>query len=282
MISAALALAASLAAAEAPPEAITARVALVMDIDSEEVLYEQGDTTAPHAIASITKLLALRVIMRQGFDLEGETTMIRSDFQLTAGGARSRLITGRAYRNLDLLHAALLGSDNRAVLALGRAAGLDFDALVRAMNREVEALGMKFTHFEDPTGIDHGNYASAREVVGMLEAALALPLLARTTRVREWTASAQERSGRPLLYRNTNLLAHDEDRTVLVGKTGFNSAAGWCVATVVQLPSTRRVAVVVLGTRTKYMRFRDARRLARWAATLPWEPPERPPLELTP
>ena len=73
----------------------------------------------------------------------------------------------------------------------------------------------------------------------------------------------KERSGVALTYRNTNLLILDENHDVLVGKTGFNSAARWCVATVLKLQG-RRIAFVVLGAPTKYIRFRDVRKLADW------------------
>jgi D-alanyl-D-alanine carboxypeptidase len=49
-----------------------------------------------------------------------------------------------------------------------------------------------------------------------------------------------------------------------VGKTGFNSAAGWCVASIVKLTTGRRVAVVVLGSRSKHLRFRDAKKAMKY------------------
>ncbi len=238
---------------------------------SGELLFEKGDAR-PHAIASLTKLLALRVIWKHNLDLAGSTTMIKTDYLLTKGGARSRLRTGHAYRHEDLVHAALLGSDNRAVVALGRGVGLDAKALVAAMNDEAKALGLQHTKFIDPTGIDHGNQATAAEVVAMLRAVSDIPALAAVTRKKTWQTGALERSGRPLAYRNTNLLVHHETRKVLVGKTGFNSAAGWCVASVIQLRNGRRVAIAVIGSSGKYMRFRDARKLESWAARQPYAP----------
>lgn len=251
---------------------VSARVAVVVDLDSGEILYDKAADES-HAIASITKLVALRVIARANLDLSGATTMIKGDYEHTAGGSRSRLMTGRVYRNVDLLHAALLGSDNRAVVALGRSVGLSFAKLTAAMNREVRRLGLRDTSFVDPTGIDHANVSTGREVAAILAAALGRTELTEVSRKRLWKASARERKGIQLVYRNTNILVHDEDRKVLVGKTGFNSAAGWCVATAVLLPSGRRIAIVVLGTSGKYIRFRAARRLETWAAGLPWSPP---------
>ena len=262
------------AALSAPPN-LGARVAFVQDLDSGEVLLShRGDEV--HAIASISKLMALRTIVMNGLAWDGTTTMVSSDKMLTKGGARSRLIEGRAYRNIDLVHAALLGSDNRAVLALGRSVGLDANALAAAMTANGRALGLGRTSFLDPTGINHGNRSTAREIVQILKAVLGTPILGKIPSVATWKTAAKERSGIPLAYRNTNALVHHKTRLVLAGKTGFNSAAGWCVATAIQLPSGRTVAIIVLGTDTKYTRFRDSYRLEKWVKGLPWERPNSP------
>ena len=250
----------------APPR-IGARAATVVDLTTGEVLYARA-ATEPHAIASISKLMAMRVAWKRGLGakLAESTTMARVDADTTWGGARSRLIIGREYLNKDLLHAALLGSDNRAVVALGRAVGREPDAFAQAMTAEAKALGLAHTRFVDPTGIDHGNQSTPAELVELLRVTLTTMELANVTRTAKHLTSAKERSGRPLLYRNTNALVHDPARKVLTGKTGFNSKAGWCVAFAAEIGPNRRVAVIVLGTKSKHLRFADAKRLLNYAA----------------
>ena len=75
-------------------------------------------------IASISKLMAMLVVLEHKLDLSGKSTINESDAKLAARGAKSRLLTGMTLSNRDLLHAALMASDNRAVLALGRVVGL--------------------------------------------------------------------------------------------------------------------------------------------------------------
>ena len=97
--------------------------ALVLDLDSGAELYaKRPDTERP--IASISKLAAVLVAMDRGLDLEELTVITQADADVAKGGAQSRLLTGLTVSNLDLLHAGLLGSDNRAVAAMGRAIGL--------------------------------------------------------------------------------------------------------------------------------------------------------------
>jgi D-alanyl-D-alanine endopeptidase (penicillin-binding protein 7) len=256
-----------------PPEPIMARAALVVDAGTGDVLFEQGEA-GRQSIASISKLMAVRVVLQRGLSLDASTELLASDVRLTAGGSRSRLVPGRQYLNRDLVHAALLGSDNRAVHALGRAVGLDAFGLVAAMNLEARVLEMHETLFVDPTGIEHRNVSTTREVTLLLRAVLTDPVMSVVTRTATWEAEARDRWGHPLRYRNTNLLVHDDDRDVLVGKTGFNSAAGWCVTSLLQLRNGRKIVVVVLGSSTKYMRFRDARRLESWAGAQEWQTPQ--------
>ena len=260
-----------LSALSAPPK-LSARVAAVVDLDTGETLY-QHNAEQVHAIASISKLMALRVAVLRGLDWDGSTVIAKDDATKTRGGARSRLIIGRSYRNADLVRAALLGSDNRAVLALGRSVGLSPNVFAAAMTIEAKELGLPHTVFADPTGINHGNLSTGLEVVQILQTLLSMPELASITSLKTWKTKSKERSGIPLVYRNTNALVHKDHRVVVVGKTGFNSAAGWCVASGIQLPSGRKIAVVVLGTPTKYTRFRDSYRLEKWAEKLPWTPP---------
>ncbi|MFT5433928.1 MAG: D-alanyl-D-alanine endopeptidase (penicillin-binding protein 7), partial [Myxococcota bacterium] len=192
------------------------KAVIVADAATGEVLFRHG-TNGVRAIASISKLMALRVVLKAGLNLRASTKMVKSDWTYTKGGARTRLIRGRTYVNRDLVHAALLGSDNRAVMALGRAVGLKRRALVAAMNAEAKALGLQSTRFVDATGIDHGNRSTPSELVRLLQLSSKHGALAAITREGAWLTSARERGGQPLMYRNTNLLLLDDDRPVRVG-----------------------------------------------------------------
>jgi D-alanyl-D-alanine endopeptidase (penicillin-binding protein 7) len=244
----------------AGPTGLTARTALVVDVESGEVLYQRGPR-GYQAIASISKLMAMRVVLKRNLDLDAETEMLKSDVEFTRGGSRSRLKTGQRYLNVDLLHAALLGSDNRAVLALGRAVGLPRAAFTAAMNQEAKALGLAM-RFGDPTGISHDNQATPQALVGLLKAAADVPMLAEVA--QKSTHTTRGAKGRPrITYVNTDAFAHQESRDVIVGKTGFNSSAGWCVA-VMMRSAGRKLAVIVLAARSKTARFGDARRILSW------------------
>src|SRR4029078_718924 len=99
------------------------------------------------ASAAISQLATTLVVCDKGVELDGLSTIERGDLDVAKGGARSRLLDGMTLSNRDLLHAALMGSDNRAIPALGRAVKLTPSQLTSAMNAKVRELGLKNTRF---------------------------------------------------------------------------------------------------------------------------------------
>src|SRR3954467_6118596 len=149
---------------------IKSRSAAVLDAQTgEEIFTKDADEVRP--IASTTKIFVAMAV-RKRLDLDGWTQITKVDARYASGGARTRLDIGQTFRNKDLLRAMLIASDNRAPTALGRAAGLDPDELVAAMNAVAKDLHLKRTKFTDPTGL-RGNVSTAREMATALRAALA-------------------------------------------------------------------------------------------------------------
>ncbi|MDA3863234.1 MAG: serine hydrolase [Deltaproteobacteria bacterium] len=223
-------------------------------------VYSSEKATKVRSIASISKIMAMLVVLEKGLILDKKTTMIKNDWVVAKGGCRTRLKVGKSYTNRDLLHAAVMGSDNRAVPALGRAVGLNPELLVDEMNKRAKLMGLKHTKFVEPTGIDHDNVSTAKEILYILKAASMNRVLSIVMSKASYDAK-EVGTGRKITYNNTNLLTRK--RKVVVGKTGFNSSAGYCLATVVKIKNVGPVAFVILGSSSKYSRFADFRKLRK-------------------
>ncbi len=239
---------------------VQALAALVMDLDSGHEVYTRRPDQ-PRAIASISKLAAALVIADRGLDLDGLTTMKKIDIEVAKGGAPSRLPEGMTLSNRDLLHAGLLGSDNRAVSALGRAVGLNTTQFAEAMNRKVAQLGLRQTRFREPTGLSPENVSTPRETIQLLRAAMAHPLLGPVLRKVEYDAHPVSRP--PIRYVNTHRPAHRGNTFVMGGKTGFNDAARYCLVLAAKVDG-RSYGMAFLGTEGKLTRFGDVARVADW------------------
>jgi D-alanyl-D-alanine endopeptidase (penicillin-binding protein 7) len=250
---------------------VQAQGAFVLDLAGGQELYARRPDE-PRPIASISKLAATLTVIDRGLDLDATTTISHSDTDVARGGARSRLLEGMTLSNRDLLHAALLGSDNRAIPALGRAVGLDATQLAAAMTQKVRELGLRNTRFVEPTGLSPENVSTPREIVDLLRAVMDHPVLGEIDRKVEYDAHPVGRA--PIRYFATYRAAARPNTLVLGAKTGFNNVARYCLVVAARV-SGRSVAMAFLGTEGEMTRFGDVARVSDWIAAQESKAPSR-------
>ncbi|HKD53816.1 MAG TPA: D-alanyl-D-alanine endopeptidase [Steroidobacteraceae bacterium] len=243
--------------------ALRSSAALVLDTTHSAVLYSRhSDVALP--IASITKLMTALVVMDAGQALDEELVISDEDRSL-GRGAFSRLTPGTRLSRGDLMHLALMASENRAAHALGRNYPGGVSACVEAMNAKARELGMTTTHFVEPTGLSDENVASPEDLAKLVVAAAQVPA------IREYSTDGDYlvRIGRhDVQFRNTDSLVTKPDWNIVVQKTGYIHEAGRCLVmqTVIE---NRSVVIVLLNSFGKRTRVADARRVRRWVeATL--------------
>jgi D-alanyl-D-alanine endopeptidase (penicillin-binding protein 7) len=231
---------------------------IVLDAVDSSILYSK-QANRPVPIASITKLMTALVVIDAGQPLDEMIELTAADRRLERSSA-SRLAIGAKLSRGDLLHLALMSSENRAAHAVARAYPGGLPACIRAMNAKARALGMKTARFTDPTGLSSGNISSAADLTKLVAAAAADP----TIRMFSTGASHTVAVGKQLLeFRNTNTLVAKADWDIMVSKTGYTSDAGQCLVmkTVIR---ERPVLIVLLNSFGKYTRVADARRIRKW------------------
>lgn len=232
--------------------------ALVIDTTGSSVLYARhSDVAMP--IASITKLMTALVVIDAGQPLD-EDLQVASDDVAHGRGAVSRLTPGTTLTRGDLMHLALMASENRAAHALARNYPGGVDACVDAMNVKARTLGMTSTRFVEPTGLSEENVASAEDLSKLVMAAAKVPA------IREYSTdtSYDVRVGRRMLtFRSTDSLTSKSDWDIVVQKTGYIARAGRCLVmqTIIE---ARTVVIVLLNSYGKRTRVADARRIRRW------------------
>ncbi|MFH2007658.1 MAG: serine hydrolase [bacterium] len=235
---------------------VRSKAVLVVSFDGRKVLY-QRNAAHVRSIASLSKLMAALVVMDHKLKLDGVTTITPEDAKVASGGCRTRLLRGMKVHNRDLLYAALLASDNRAIPAMGRAVGLGPGKLVAAMNARARKMGLKHTRFLDPVGINIGNVSTSYEIAKILRQAVLHPVLQKVMRTRDHFFRAVWPKRRAINYHNTNALVHRLRFPVYGGKTGYNHKAGYCFASAMRLPGVGPVLAVFLGSTSKTQRFSD-------------------------
>lgn len=245
------------------PLSLKSSVALVVDQRSAEVLFEKNaDVALP--IASLTKLMTALVVLEARQNLD-EVLEITADDIDRLKHSRSRLRVGSRMTRREMLHLALMSSENRAASALGRNYPGGLPAFVQAMNSRARVLAMRETHFVDSTGLSSENQASAHDLSKLALAAYRHPL------IREYSTHSShqiEAGGHRLQYRNSNRLVNHPDWDIGLQKTGYISEAGRCLIMQARVDG-RPVVMVFLDSRGKDSRLGDAARIRKWLETSP-------------
>ncbi|MCK9467933.1 MAG: D-alanyl-D-alanine endopeptidase [Porticoccaceae bacterium] len=233
---------------------------IIVDAQSGKTLYEKNaDAVKP--IASITKLMTAMVALDAKLPLTEELTVDRNDID-TLKKTSSRLPLGTRLTRQEMLRLALMSSENRAASALGRHYPGGSSAFIKAMNRKAEELGMTNTHFADTTGLDPRNVSTAADLVKLVAASSAYPLIREysTTDGREITARP---SNHRLQYINSNPLVRQGAWKIDVSKTGFINEAGRCL--VMKAPVADRPAYMVfLQSSSRHAPMADANSFRKW------------------
>ncbi|HTY50609.1 MAG TPA: D-alanyl-D-alanine endopeptidase [Steroidobacteraceae bacterium] len=232
--------------------------ALVMDQSDSAVWYaRRADVAAP--IASITKLMTALVVADAHQPMD-EVLQVTAADRAIGRGAASRLAIGTRLTRGELLHLALMSSENRAAHALGRNYPGGVPAFVQAMNAKAAALGMSTAHFVEPTGLSSDNVASPDDLSKLVMAAAQDPI------IRDYSTDTEHsvRIGRRMVeFRNTDALVRKRDWNIVVQKTGFINEAGRCLVMQAVIDG-RDIVIVLLDSFGKYTRVADAIRVRKW------------------
>lgn len=260
-----------LAAASVPRYRLDEAMGLVPDVRAEaamiynpatgQIIWENGGF-AQRSIASITKVMTAVCFLDTDPDLSREVTVASVDVR---GASTTFLRAKERVKLQDVLHLALVASDNVAARTLARVSTDGPVAFVDRMNEKADDLGLTSTAFADPSGLDARNVSSAYDLARLIAYAAEDELIATIMRTTEYSFRTNRRT---LTIHNTNQLLRSADLDVRGGKTGFISKSGHCLATLLRLQDVNQtVAVVVLGARSNAGRFWETRHLFNWLAS---------------
>lgn len=245
------------------PLALKSSAALVIDQDTNEVLFSKNDKTVL-PIASLTKLMTGLVVSEARLPMDEVITISQADVD-TEKGSRSRLRVGTVLTRGELLHLALMSSENRAAHALGRSYPGGLPVFVGLMNAKARLIGMNDTNYEEPTGLSSRNQSSARDLVKLVNVAYGDPVLRELTTSHEHQVAVGRRT---LQYRNTNRLVKNPLWDIGLQKTGYIAEAGQCLVMQAKVAG-RKLIMVFLDSAGRLSRIGDAERVRRWVESAP-------------
>ncbi len=193
------------------------------EILQSENMYEH------RSIASITKLMTAIVVLDADQDLDQYI---------------------KPYTRRELIHLAIVHSDNRAAEILCQNYPGGRSKCVQAMNDRARSLGMIDSKFIDPTGLGVMNSSTAYDLIKLVRAAELYPEIVRASGMKEVKiVKSSKKKKRYLVYRNTNPLV--ATKNIIVSKTGNIRASGGCIVMMLDTDAGRRIVVLLNSKNTR-------------------------------
>jgi serine-type D-Ala-D-Ala endopeptidase (penicillin-binding protein 7) len=204
---------------------------------------ESRNLNPTRPIASLTKIMTAMVTLDYDPNLTREIRVFGSKLP------KSR------HSRYDVVTAMLVRSDNGAADSIAADYPGGRKEFIKAMNRKARELNMLSTTFRDPSGLSSMNRSTAADVMTMMQVSAVYNIIRETsTKKQAIFETFYKKKIRTIELPNTNrplLFKFDE---IVVSKTGWTNAAGWCVGMVVEAQGQRFI-VVILGARSKQERF---------------------------
>ncbi len=247
---------------------ISAPAAIVIDETDNKILY-QKKSTSTRPLASLTKLVAIKVFLDTRPSLNKVVAYKYQDEAYNYEwcnkweSARLRVNEGETLTIENLIYSSLVGSANNAVETLVRVSGMSRDDFIAKMNKVVRDWGAKSTHFVEPTGLSPKNISTAYDYAIITKNVLANPIIqkASTMPVYEfWTVNTNKYHR----LRNTNYLIRINKYNITGSKTGYLNEAGYCLMTRVKNKDGHQVIVVVMGDSSKQASIDDTEILIKY------------------
>ena len=249
------------AAALADGPHVEAKSAVLMEIATGKILCEQ-DAHIPLPPASVTKVMTMLLIM-EAIDSERihwEDMVTVSDTAAAKGGSQVFLKVGETMSVQDMVKSIAVSSANDCACAMAEHLEGSEQAFVDKMNQKAQSLGMKDTHFVNCTGLDDAPEAKEHLTSAYDIALMSRELLYKHPDIKKYTTIWMDtiRNGAFGLSNTNKMVRFYKGCTGL--KTGFTSAAGYCLSASAKRDNME-LAAVVMGCETPQKRLNACKQL---------------------
>lgn len=249
---------------------ITANAAMLVSLDTDEVLYEKNADQKVYP-ASITKIMTTLLILEsEKYNPEANIAMTEEALDLISGtgSSVSLLKAGEEITQLDLVYMVLMSSYGDCSLLAATYYGGSVENFVNMMNTRAEELGLTGTHYENPIGLHHEqNYTTARDTYVLTKFALQNPTFKEVCESTRHTVNTSL-SGKRVLS-TTNFLQDTTTNYYYAYakgvKTGYTDEAGRCLVSTASYNGYNYMCLVFGCPPNEKKHFTESSELYRWA-----------------
>lgn len=246
---------------------ISSESAVLIEIESGEILYEKN-SDRPMFPASTTKIMTALLTL-ENLNLSDKITV--PEDMGPADGSAMYLLPGETFSVRELLDGLLVKSANDAAVLLARTISGDTDKFAILMNQRAKEIGCKNTHFANPNGLHNPNHTiSAYDMALIAREAMKNEILKSIVSQVNVTLNETAQTPEKRYFRNTNRFLWSESKIILNNeyipikydvvdgiKTGYTGEAGNCLVSSGEKNGIRVISVIFKSQ--GYEVYRDSR-----------------------
>lgn len=245
--------------APSPNPTNDAKSLIIIDKSDNSVVTDRNAHQKEYP-ASTTKIMTLLVAAENLKSLDDTFTITYAitDPLYVEEASVAGFLNNEVVNMKDLLYGTILPSGADAATALAIKISGNEEEFVKLMNEKVKELGLKNTHFTNPTGLhNEENYSTAYDMAIILDAAMQNKLCREVLSTYQYTTAVTPQHPEGILLSST-LFSHmygnePKTATILGGKTGFVNESGYCVASFGKGNETGKEYIVVsMGNSSKW------------------------------
>ena len=221
-----------------------AKSGILLDYNSGSIIFEKNPDEQL-AIASLTKMISQIIILEniESGKIKWNDIITVSENAASFGGSQIYLEPNEKMSVEDLFKGISVASANDATVAMAETLAGSEEEFVKLMNKKVEELGLKNTHFSNCTGLDVENhYSTARDLSVIVRELLSHEKILEFSSIYE--DYLREDTDNKFWLVNTNKLVRQYQGADGL-KTGHTDAAGYCLAATAKKNNMRLIAIVL-------------------------------------
>ncbi len=237
-------------------EKITAGAALLMDLDTETLLYSKN-IDKKYYPASITKILTVLLAVENS-SMDEIVTFSEDSIYKTGGSGIARDV-GEKMTMEECLYAVMLESANECAYAVAEHIAGSLNKFVKMMNDRAKKIGCTASHFVNPNGLpDKKHYVTARDMALIAKEAYANETFRLFCGTKRYTIQPTNKHKEPTYLLNHHKMLYPNETDAYLydyctgGKTGFTIAAGSTLVTYAEKDGMSLVAVILKGSSPQY------------------------------
>lgn len=218
----------------------------------ENTILDKKDENKEASVASLTKIMTTIVAIENIKDFDKTVIITKEMFKdiawdVSVAGFK---VNDEVTYN-DLLYGAILPSGADAVNALALSVSDSYEEFVKLMNKKVNELKLKHTHFSNVTGLySEENYSSAYDMAQILKYALKNKKFKKIFETKKYTFTTGKTVKSTIEHYNSRIGLKDISY-ITGGKTGYINASGYCLATTAKIDNVNYLLITLNADNTK-------------------------------